>query len=105
MEEACDSVILFPGVPSEPKCKFSRQAVDILKMHHIPFSSFNILSDDSVRQGLKKFSNWPTYPQLYVGGKLLGGLDILKEMVEEGELVRLWVDAGFLNDLVTSAFR
>ena len=82
-----EMLLLFAGVPSEPKCKFSRQAIEILKSHNIPFSSFNILSDDTVRQGLKTYSNWPTFPQFYVDGSLLGGLDIVKELVEEGELV------------------
>ena len=48
----------------------------------IQFSTFNILSDEEVRQGLKEYSNWPTFPQLYIGGKLIGGLDIVKELVE-----------------------
>ena len=50
------------------------------------FGTFDILTDEEVRQGLKTFSNWPTYPQLYADGKLLGGLDIVQEMQEEGEL-------------------
>lgn len=57
---------------------FSRQIVQILKDHSIQYSSFDILSDDEVRQALKTYSNWPTYPQIYVNGELVGGLDILK---------------------------
>ena len=72
-----------------PRCGFSRKAVALLREHKIKFDSFDILSDNEVRQGLKKFSNWPTYPQLYVDGKLVGGLDILKEMAEDGELEEL----------------
>ncbi|KAF1320877.1 Grx4 family monothiol glutaredoxin, partial [Globisporangium splendens] len=80
-------VLLFmKGTPQEPKCGFSKKTVKLLRDHQIAFSSFDILSDDQVRQGLKKFSNWPTYPQLYVKGKLIGGLDILNEMAEEGDL-------------------
>jgi len=52
----------------------------------VRFGTFDILTDEEVRQGLKTFSNWPTYPQLYADGKLLGGLDIVQEMQEEGEL-------------------
>jgi len=52
----------------------------------VPFGSFNILSDQAIREGIKKFSNWPTFPQLYVNGKLVGGVDILKELEEDGEL-------------------
>ncbi len=74
-------VMLFmKGTPSEPKCGFSRQIVEILKTNAIPFASFNILTDEEVRAGLKVYSDWPTYPQLYVKGALVGGLDILKEM-------------------------
>ncbi|KAG3091726.1 Monothiol glutaredoxin-S17 [Phytophthora idaei] len=80
-------VLLFmKGTPSEPKCGFSKKTVKLLRDHQIAFSSFDILSDEQVRQGLKNFSNWPTYPQLYVKGKLVGGLDILNEMTEDGDL-------------------
>ncbi|ETV93160.1 Grx4 family monothiol glutaredoxin [Aphanomyces invadans] len=80
-------VLLFmKGTPNEPKCGFSRKTVELLRGHHIKFATFDILSDESVRQGLKKMSNWPTYPQLYVHGALVGGLDILTEMAEEGDL-------------------
>ena len=60
--------------------------VDLLNEHDIDFDTFDILSDEEVRQGLKDYSNWPTYPQLYAKGKLLGGLDIIKELAEEGSL-------------------
>jgi glutaredoxin-related protein len=60
--------------------------VDLLNEHDIEFDTFDILSDEEVRQGLKDYSNWPTYPQLYAKGKLLGGLDIIKELAEEGSL-------------------
>mmetsp|Transcript_5612 Transcript_5612/g.13203 ORF Transcript_5612/g.13203 Transcript_5612/m.13203 type:complete len:358 (-) Transcript_5612:31-1104(-) len=90
-----DSVMVFmKGEPSAPKCGFSRQAVELLQEHEVPFGSFNILSDDSVRQGLKKHSNWPTYPQIYVNGELIGGLDILKETAEEGSLKEEWGVTG-----------
>lgn len=71
------------GTPEAPRCGFSRQAVGLLQEEHIPFGSFDILSDETVRQGLKTHSDWPTYPQLYVKGELMGGLDIMKEMKEE----------------------
>lgn len=80
-------VMLFmKGSPSNPRCKFSRQMVEILNDQHVQFGSFDILQDNDVREGLKKFSNWPTYPQLYRKGELIGGLDIVKEMLEEGSL-------------------
>jgi len=86
-----DAVMLFmKGEPSAPKCGFSRQAVELLQEHGVSFGSFNILLDESVRQGLKKHSNWPTYPQIYVNGELIGGLDILKETADEGSLKDQW---------------
>lgn len=80
-------VLFMKGSPEEPRCGFSRQAVALLNEAKIRFKSFDILGDEEVRQGLKKYSNWPTYPQLYGDGKLVGGLDIMKELNEEGELV------------------
>ena len=84
-------VMLFmKGLPSSPKCGFSRQICNILnELNDVSYDSFNILEDEEVRQGLKKFSDWPTYPQLYVNGELVGGLDIVKEMAEEGDLMDL----------------
>ena len=82
------SVVLFmKGTPDAPRCGFSRQAVALLQEAKVKFDTFDILSDEEVRQGLKTYSNWPTYPQLYGDGKLLGGIDIMKELQEEGELV------------------
>lgn len=82
-------VMLFmKGAPDAPRCGFSRQAVSMLQDESIPFGSFDILSDETVRQGLKKHSNWPTYPQLYVNGELVGGLDIMKETKEEGSSLK-----------------
>ena len=82
-----DKVMLFmKGSPSQPKCGFSRQIVSILETASITFSTFDILEDEEVRAGLKVFSDWPTYPQLYVNGELIGGLDIVKEMIQEGDL-------------------
>jgi Grx4 family monothiol glutaredoxin len=75
------------GVPESPACKFSRAIVSILDNNKIKYSAFNILEDNEVREGLKNYSNWPTYPQLYSKGKLIGGLDIIKELENEGELL------------------
>jgi Grx4 family monothiol glutaredoxin len=82
-----EQVMLFmKGKPEQPQCGFSRSIVQLLQQEEIKFGSFNILSDDEVRSGLKEFSDWPTYPQLYVNGSLVGGLDIVKEMAESGNL-------------------
>eukprot|EP01088_Endostelium_zonatum_P007126 TRINITY_DN192_c0_g1_i1.p1 TRINITY_DN192_c0_g1~~TRINITY_DN192_c0_g1_i1.p1 ORF type:complete len:340 (+),score=72.47 TRINITY_DN192_c0_g1_i1:21-1040(+) len=81
-------VMLFmKGNPSAPQCGFSSKIVKILNTNKVDYSSFDILSDSAVREGLKKFSNWPTYPQLYANGKLVGGLDIVAEMAEDGSLL------------------
>lgn len=68
------------------QCGFSRTIVGMLKEDDVTFGHFNILEDEEVRQGLKTYSDWPTYPQVYVKGELIGGLDILKEMKEDGSL-------------------
>ncbi|XP_033102949.1 glutaredoxin-3-like isoform X2 [Anneissia japonica] len=79
-------MVFIKGSPQEPRCGFSKQLVQIFTESNIQFSSFNILTDDTVRQGLKKYSDWPTYPQIYLKGELIGGLDIIKEMKESGDL-------------------
>jgi len=80
-------VMLFmKGLPSAPQCGFSRQIVEILDNTSVPYDSFNIFEDEEVRQGLKDYSDWPTYPQLYVKGELIGGLDIVRELLDAGEL-------------------
>ncbi|XP_031575363.1 glutaredoxin-3-like [Actinia tenebrosa] len=79
-------MLFMKGTPEEPRCGFSRQVVEVLKNVGADYGSFDILKDDEVRQGLKNYSNWPTYPQFYVNGELIGGLDIIKEMAESGDL-------------------
>lgn len=81
-----ETVLFMKGTASKPECGFSRQIVKILNDLSIPYTTFNILTDDAVRQGLKEFAQWPTYPQLWRRGELVGGLDIVKEMVANGEL-------------------
>lgn len=82
-------MLFMKGLPSAPKCGFSRQIVELLEQHQAEFDAFNILDDEEVRQGLKTFSDWPTFPQLYVDGDLIGGLDIVREMVESGDFADL----------------
>ncbi|KAK0081236.1 hypothetical protein PV325_012543 [Microctonus aethiopoides] len=79
-------MLFMKGDRETPRCGFSRTIVGILDSLNADYQTFDILQDNTVREGLKKFSNWPTYPQLYVNGELLGGLDIVKEMNESGEL-------------------
>ena len=80
-------MVFMKGSPNEPRCGFSRTLVGILNESGVKYETFDILSDEAVRQGLKKFSNWPTYPQVYVKGELIGGLDIIKELQESGDLI------------------
>lgn len=79
-------VLFMKGNAQMPQCGFSANTVAILKHLAVPFKTFNILNDADIRQGLKEYSNWPTYPQLYVNGKLIGGNDIVTEMYQSGEL-------------------
>ena len=104
------------GEPSSPKCKFSRALMEIFEqvgyvlIHYnlchicltfwlllrIKFEHFDILTDEKVRQGLKEYSKWPTYPQVYVKGELIGGIDIIKELQESGELkstLNVWLSS------------
>ncbi|XP_044301563.1 glutaredoxin-3 isoform X2 [Varanus komodoensis] len=86
LTNAAPCMLFMKGTPQDPRCGFSKQIVEILNKHNVVFSSFDIFSDEEVRQGLKTYSNWPTYPQLYVAGELIGGLDIVKELEASGEL-------------------
>ncbi|XP_066179487.1 glutaredoxin-3 isoform X3 [Sylvia atricapilla] len=97
---AAPCMLFMKGSPKEPRCGFSKQMVEILNRHNVAFSSFDIFSDEEVRQGLKTFSNWPTYPQLYVSGELIGGLDIIKELEASGELDTICPKAQKLEDSV-----
>eukprot|EP00537_Pseudo-nitzschia_pungens_P004762 CAMPEP_0172376992 /NCGR_PEP_ID=MMETSP1060-20121228/68668_1 /TAXON_ID=37318 /ORGANISM="Pseudo-nitzschia pungens, Strain cf. cingulata" /LENGTH=394 /DNA_ID=CAMNT_0013104659 /DNA_START=65 /DNA_END=1249 /DNA_ORIENTATION=- len=98
-----DTVVLFmKGIPDKPRCGFSRQAVEFLAVHKIPYASFDIMEDNDVRQGLKEYSEWPTYPQIYVRGELMGGLDILKETAAGGSLLDDWEIADLVASTSTS---
>ena len=74
------------GTPQQPECGFSSQLISIMSEYDYEYGYFNIFTDDEVRQGLKEYSKWPTYPQVYVKGSLIGGLDIIKELHQEKEL-------------------
>ncbi|KAK1142129.1 glutaredoxin [Aspergillus melleus] len=87
--KAAPVMLFMKGTPSAPQCGFSRQLVGILRERSVKYGFFNILADEDVRQGLKEFAEWPTFPQLWVSGELVGGLDIVKEELEN--------DPEFLN--------
>ncbi|PKX99323.1 PICOT family protein [Aspergillus novofumigatus IBT 16806] len=79
--KAAPVMLFMKGTPSAPQCGFSRQLVAILREKSVKYGFFNILADEDVRQGLKEFADWPTFPQLWVEGELVGGLDIVKEEI------------------------
>ena len=88
-----NEVCLFmKGTPDAPECGFSMAVANMLKILEVNFKSVNVLSDQSIREGIKKFSEWPTVPQLYVKKEFVGGCDIVKEMFENGELKKLFED-------------
>jgi len=83
-------VMLFmKGNPAMPQCGFSASVVGILKQTGVPFDSYNILADQELREGLKEYASWPTYPQLYVDGKLVGGHDIVRQLHDKGDLKKM----------------
>ncbi len=89
------SVLLYmKGTPDFPQCGFSGQTVAALNAIGKPYATVNILEDSEIREGMKVYSNWPTFPQLYVNGELVGGCDIIVEMYHSGELKSLVQDAG-----------
>jgi len=91
---AASSVLLYmKGTPDFPQCGFSAAAVQVLKASGAQFESVNIFEDPELREALKKYSNWPTYPQLYVKGELIGGADIIHEMYQSGELQKVLQEA------------
>ncbi len=97
IEEQLEShrvMLYMKGSPDFPQCGFSGQTVAALKAIGRPFAYVNIFEDPEIREGLKQYSNWPTFPQLYVKGELIGGCDIVMEMFESGELQNLLADVG-----------
>ncbi|MEO1661404.1 MAG: Grx4 family monothiol glutaredoxin [Pseudomonadota bacterium] len=89
-----DVLLFMKGTPDFPQCGFSATVVNYLEYLGIEYQAVNVLENQSVREGIKTYSNWPTIPQLYVKGEFVGGCDIVKEMFEEGELRTFMVDNG-----------
>ncbi|MER2604648.1 MAG: Grx4 family monothiol glutaredoxin [Siculibacillus sp.] len=94
--KANDVLLFMKGTPKMPMCGFSGQVVQILSHLGVPFKGVNILESDALRQGVKDYSNWPTFPQLYVKGEFIGGADITREMFQAGELQSLLKDKGLI---------
>ena len=91
---ANDVVLFMKGTPLFPQCGFSSRAVAILDHLGVDYASADVLADPELRQGIKDYSQWPTVPQLYVKGELVGGSDIMMEMYEAGELHALLDEKG-----------
>ncbi len=84
-----DVVLFMKGTPQFPQCGFSQRVVGLLQASGAPYAAVNVLLDDAIREGIKAYANWPTIPQLYVGGEFVGGCDIISEMHDSGELETL----------------
>ncbi len=91
---SADVVLYMKGSPVFPQCGFSAAVVQILTMLEVKFKGIDVLTDPSLRDGIKQFSDWPTIPQLYVKGEFVGGCDIVREMYEAGELADLLRSKG-----------
>ena len=90
-----NEVCLFmKGTPDAPQCGFSMAVTNMLKILEVNFKGINVLEDQSLREGIKVFSDWPTIPQLYIKKEFVGGCDIVKEMYESGELKKIFDDKG-----------
>jgi monothiol glutaredoxin len=89
-------VLYMKGTPVFPQCGFSAAVVQVLTELGVKFKGIDVLTDPSLRQGIKEFSSWPTIPQLYVKGEFIGGCDIVREMAANGELESLFKEKGVL---------
>jgi len=90
-----NSVLIYmKGTKESPKCGFSAAAVQVLQSYGVPIKDVDILADPEKMQAVKQFSNWPTMPQIFLGGKFVGGCDIIKEMHAKGEIAPLLLKAG-----------
>jgi len=87
-------VLFMKGTPMFPQCGFSAAVVQALSQMGVKFKGIDVLTDPSLREGIKQFTNWPTIPQLYVKGEFVGGCDIVREMYETGELQQMFDEKG-----------
>ena len=88
--ENIDVCLFMKGTPDAPQCGFSMATSNILKVLEVNFKGINVLENQNLREGIKVYSDWPTIPQLYVKNEFIGGCDIVKEMYESGELIKLF---------------
>jgi monothiol glutaredoxin len=97
-----DVVLFMKGTPVFPQCGFSAVMVQVLSHLGVRFKGVDVLGDPALRQGIKAFSDWPTVPQLYVKGELIGGCDIVREMFETGELAQFLAARGVKTGAVST---
>ena len=97
-----DVVLFMKGTASMPQCGFSSRVAGVLNYMGVTYKDVNVLADDTLRSGIKAFSDWPTIPQLYVKGEFVGGCDIVTEMTLSGELDALFTDTGIAFDAAAS---
>ncbi len=83
-------LLYMKGTPDFPQCGFSGRAIQVLQACEVEFAYINIFEDPEIRQNLKLFSEWPTFPQLFINGELVGGSDIILELYEQGELQKMF---------------
>ena len=95
---ANDVVLFMKGTKTMPQCGFSSRVAGVLNFMGVDYADVNVLADDTIRQGIKDYSDWPTIPQLYVKGEFVGGCDIITEMTMSGELDTLFADNGVTFD-------
>lgn len=93
-------VVFMKGVPDAPKCGFSNAVVQIFRMHAVSYDSYDVLENDSIRQGIKNYTNWPTIPQVFINGEFVGGCDILLQMHQNGELIEDLKKIGITSALI-----
>jgi len=91
--ESSPCVVYMKGQPHEPACRFSAAVVQILNLEGAQFQSFNVLEDSDLRESIKKFSDWPTIPQVFLKGKFIGGCDIMIDLYKKGELKKMLKEA------------
>ena len=89
MVDSSKVFLLIKGTPQRPLCGFSANTIAVIESFGVPYQTFDVLSDESIRDAAKRFAGWPTFPQIYVNGEFVGGNDILMDMYEAGELEKL----------------
>ncbi len=94
MVQSSEIFVLIKGTPQRPLCGFSANTVAVMDSLGVPYRTFDVLSDESIRDAAKTFAGWPTFPQVYIKGEFVGGNDILMELYDTGELQRMVAGIG-----------